>query len=64
MASTNGIPERRPDDVPETEPLLGRPGDATQLKGDSWLKNLGLGTCSSLKHSRPVPAMMTATSEG
>lgn len=43
MASTNGAPERPPNDVPETEPLLGRPGDAAQVSGGSYGKNLVLG---------------------
>lgn len=43
MASTTGAPERPPNDVPETEPLLGRPGDAAQVSGGSYGKNLVLG---------------------
>jgi hypothetical protein len=43
MATTNGAPERLPSDVPETEPLLGRPGDAAQVSGGSYGKNLVLG---------------------
>jgi hypothetical protein len=43
MASATGIPERVPP-VSEQEPLLGRPGDATQ-KSDHWLAfNLWTGT--------------------
>ncbi|KAH6891213.1 eukaryotic cytochrome b561-domain-containing protein [Thelonectria olida] len=51
MASATGIPERRYDDVEsegieqrETEPLLGRPGDAVQEEGVPMFSNLVLGT--------------------
>lgn len=44
MASTTGIPDGPLVDVPETEPLLGRPGDAAQPIDGSYLKNLVLGT--------------------
>ncbi|KAF7548992.1 hypothetical protein G7046_g8480 [Stylonectria norvegica] len=50
MASATGIPERYSDDQVvgaeqnENEPLLGRPGDATQVDGVSIMKNLILGT--------------------
>ncbi|KAF7551055.1 hypothetical protein G7Z17_g5285 [Cylindrodendrum hubeiense] len=51
MASATGIPERRYSDVEsdgaeqrETEPLLGRPGDASQEEGVPMFKNLVLGT--------------------
>lgn len=51
MASSTGIPERPPveDEVTglersETEPLLGRPGDAAQVHGTSIAGNLVLGT--------------------
>ena len=46
MASTTGVPERPPAATPETEPLLGRPGDASQVRGESIFKNLVLGTAS------------------
>jgi cytochrome b-561 len=46
MASTTGIPERPPAETGENEPLLGRPGDASQIRGESILKNLVLGTAS------------------
>ncbi|KOS23456.1 Cytochrome b561 domain-containing protein 1 [Escovopsis weberi] len=53
MASTTGVPPRRPSqneeeavvrDETEGEPLLGRPGDASQPEGKSALNNLVLGT--------------------
>ncbi|KAL6908382.1 eukaryotic cytochrome b561 domain-containing protein [Trichoderma evansii] len=51
MASATGIPETRPSDTEETgltsretEPLLGRAGDAAQEEGKSALNNLVLGT--------------------
>lgn len=40
MASATGIPHT----VPETEPLLGRPGDATQAPSGPLIANLWLGT--------------------
>lgn len=47
MASATGVPERFPpiEDLParETEPLLGRPGDAAQEDGVPLIKNLVLG---------------------
>ena len=46
MASATGIPDRRVTDeevVHETEPLLGRPGGATQEEGVSIFRNLILG---------------------
>lgn len=50
MASATGIPERSPPDDAildgedrESEPLLGRPGDAAQHPGESFLRNLVLG---------------------
>lgn len=50
MASATGIPDRPYDDAEpdgieqsETEPLLGRPGDAVQ-DGVSMFRNLVLGT--------------------
>ncbi|KAM5351891.1 hypothetical protein ACJ41O_004614 [Fusarium nematophilum] len=51
MASATGLPERFPSDpevvgaaTGETEPLLGRPGDASQEDGVPMIKNLVLGT--------------------
>jgi cytochrome b-561 len=51
MASVTGAPEQAPrseavdrDELNETEPLLGRPGDAAQHPGVSLLKNGFLGT--------------------
>ncbi|KAJ9426348.1 hypothetical protein QL093DRAFT_2181109 [Fusarium oxysporum] len=48
MASAAGVPERFPpiEDLSarETEPLLGRPGDAAQEDGVPLIKNLVLGT--------------------
>ncbi|GFP52601.1 hypothetical protein ACSS6W_003315 [Trichoderma asperelloides] len=51
MASATGVPEARLSDTEETgltsretEPLLGRPGDAAQEEGKSALNNLVLGT--------------------
>jgi cytochrome b-561 len=48
MASAAGVPERFPplEDVGarETEPLLGRPGDAAQEDGVPMIRNLVLGT--------------------
>lgn len=49
MASATGVPSRMPPDEEiarneqEAEPLLGRPGDASQVQGMSLLKNLVLG---------------------
>jgi cytochrome b-561 len=50
MASATGVPETRPSDAEETgftsretEPLLGRPGDAAQEEGKSIFNNLVLG---------------------
>lgn len=50
MASATGVPETRPSDTEETgltgretEPLLGRPGDAAQEEGKSVFNNLVLG---------------------
>ncbi|OJD37061.1 cytochrome b561 [Diplodia corticola] len=48
MASATGIPEQHPDPVSnghgEQEPLLGRPGDASQKEGKPLAWNLVLGT--------------------
>ncbi|KAF4989123.1 hypothetical protein FDECE_14807 [Fusarium decemcellulare] len=50
MASATGIPERLSSEAEdgaaarETEPLLGRPGDAAQEDGVPMIKNLVLGT--------------------
>ncbi|KAM0234929.1 hypothetical protein ACHAP5_009924 [Fusarium lateritium] len=48
MASATGVPERFPPieglSARETEPLLGRPGDAAQEDGVPFAKNLVLGT--------------------
>jgi len=50
MASSTGVPERLPGAQEtgladrETEPLLGRPGDAAQVEGKSSLNNLVMGT--------------------
>ncbi|KAI1179628.1 eukaryotic cytochrome b561-domain-containing protein [Nemania sp. FL0916] len=50
MASATGIPQQPPIDpdtdarVDDTEPLLGRPGDASQESNASIAKNLVLGT--------------------
>ncbi|KAF5020085.1 hypothetical protein F66182_7891 [Fusarium sp. NRRL 66182] len=48
MASATGVPERfpPPEGLParETEPLLGRPGDAAQEDGVPMIRNLVLGT--------------------
>lgn len=44
MASATGVPERFPSiEDRETEPLLGRPGDAAQEDGVPMIKNLVLG---------------------
>ncbi|KAJ8132688.1 hypothetical protein O1611_g936 [Lasiodiplodia mahajangana] len=43
MASATGIPQHSPID-PDTEPLLGRPGDASQQDNAPIIKNLVLGT--------------------
>ena len=43
MASATGIPEGNPA-LEEQEPLLGRPGDATQLQGQRLPWNLVTGT--------------------
>lgn len=63
MASATGIPERPPADDAiidaggrETEPLLGRPGDAAQHSGQSFLKNLVLGELGNCLRDRPFPA--------
>ncbi|KAK1772593.1 eukaryotic cytochrome b561-domain-containing protein [Phialemonium atrogriseum] len=47
MASATGIPQRIPDadtGAAETEPLLGRAGDAAQKQGAPLISNLWLGT--------------------
>ena len=48
MTSATGIPEQHPDPVSnghgEQEPLLGRPGDASQKEGKPLAWNLVLGT--------------------
>ncbi|KAL1883085.1 hypothetical protein VTK73DRAFT_10011 [Phialemonium thermophilum] len=45
MASATGIPQRVPENgLPETEPLLGRPGDAAQKVDSPLVGNLWLGT--------------------
>lgn len=50
MASATGIPQHTPTDpdtdgqVGDTEPLLGRPGDASQRDDAPIIKNLVLGT--------------------
>ncbi|ERF72726.1 hypothetical protein EPUS_04779 [Endocarpon pusillum Z07020] len=44
MASATGIPEQRPAAPTEDEPLLGRPGDASQHEGQGLQYNLILGT--------------------
>lgn len=48
MASATGIPEQHPGSISnghgEQEPLLGRPGDASQKEGKSLAWNLILGT--------------------
>ena len=61
MASTTGLPERPPATAEaqgtnsrETEPLLGRPGDASQRQGASIWMNLVLGMPSPAPI--PVPA--------
>jgi hypothetical protein len=43
MASATGIPEQNPA-LQESEPLLGRPGDATQKPGQGLQFNLFTGT--------------------
>jgi len=43
MASATGIPENA-SPAPETEPLLGRPGDASQQEGKGLQYNLIIGT--------------------
>lgn len=51
MASATGIPGRTPNGLEadgsattrETEPLLGRPGDAAQHEGAAYWTNLTLG---------------------
>jgi len=57
MASAAGVPERFPpiEDVGarETEPLLGRPGDAAQEEGVPMIRNLVLGKPQQL-HSHQV----------
>lgn len=46
MASATGIPQHVPnDDQEDTEPLLGRPGDATQADEAPIAKNLIIGMC-------------------
>lgn len=55
MASATGVPERNPA-LEETEPLLGRPGDATQVEGQGLQWNFVTGTGEStvlLKTLRP-----------
>lgn len=44
MASATGIPERRVAAPTEDEPLLGRPGDASQQEGQGLQYNFVLGT--------------------
>lgn len=48
MASATGIPEQHPTSIDnghgEQEPLLGRPGDASQREGKPLAWNLVLGT--------------------
>ena len=55
MASATGIPDapilndedvERVIEEPEMEPLLGRPGDASQVTGTSMVRNLVLGKSS------------------
>lgn len=47
MTSTSDIPQNHSERVePEDEPLLGRPGDASQKPDDSILRNLFTGTAS------------------
>lgn len=53
MASITGVPEHPPHhDGAETEPLLGRPGDAAQTNSMPYLKNLVLGTEYSPNHEQ------------
>jgi hypothetical protein len=52
MASTAGIPEQPPDAEArtlETEPLLGRPGDATQKPDAPIIANIWLGEFPAAK---------------
>jgi hypothetical protein len=47
MASATGVPDRAvvaEADIGEEEPLLGRPGDASQKEGRPLYQNLVLGT--------------------
>lgn len=56
-------PEQRPSNglnglqTSETEPLLGRPGDAVQSEGQSFLNNLVIGKRRGL----PVPISLVLT---
>jgi hypothetical protein len=43
MASATGIPEQRVSTSAEDEPLLGRPGDASQQEGQGLQYNFVLG---------------------
>jgi hypothetical protein len=43
MASATGIPEQRVTSRGEEEPLLGRPGDASQQEGQGIQYNFVLG---------------------
>lgn len=59
MASATGVPEGNPS-LEEQEPLLGRPGDATQLLGQPLPWNLVTGTGEStpslVERSHPIPS--------
>lgn len=44
MASATGIPEHPPNNAGESEPLLGRPGDALQKPDEYLITNLWKGT--------------------
>jgi len=59
MASATGIPERNPT-LDEDEPLLGRPGDATQRpdQGLHWNFVLGTGEYSHVHRNDPATYLL------
>ena len=55
MASATGIPENlHTAEYGEDEPLLGRPGDASQLEGSPLYYNLIIGWCNTLMHAGSI----------